>query len=124
MSIIPAQAVLLLHEALYMQLGDVAEELATAARPPGREASGEWLKAVARFDRTRILLDAIGWNEDDPERDAEIDLNRHRQVIVAALTDELSVEHDLMDTDDQRQRERAETNAAVAERFLAELEGR
>jgi hypothetical protein len=118
---IPAEDVLRLREALYMQLGDIAEDLASAARPPGREASDEWPKLVARFDRTRAVLDAIGWSERDPEADAALDLAVHRPTIVAALREDLETERDMMDTDNERQRERATTNAAAIERLLTEL---
>ncbi|MFI4977378.1 MAG: hypothetical protein ACHQC8_01675 [Solirubrobacterales bacterium] len=117
---IPAKAVLRLREALYSQLGDVAEELASADRRPGREVHDEWSEAVARFDRARALLDEIGWTESDPERDAEIDLDRHRQVIVAALSDQLEAERYLM-ADKGRaaesQRQRAYGRALIIECF-------
>jgi hypothetical protein len=79
MTTIPAEAVIRLREALYGQLGYIAEELASAARTPGHEINDEWSEPVARFDRTCALLDQIGWNEHDPEQDVEIDLDQHRK---------------------------------------------
>ena len=122
MTTIPADAVLRLREALYGQLGDVAEELASASRQPGREVHDEWSGAVARFDRTRALLDEIGWSERDPERDAEIDLDQHRQVIVVALSDQLEAEHYLMAEQGQtaaQQRQRARGHALTIESFMS-----
>jgi hypothetical protein len=119
---IPADAVLRLREALYSQLGDVAEELASADRRPGREVHDEWSEAVARFDRTRALLDEIGWSERDPERDVEVDLDRHRHVIVDALSDQLDAEHFLMAEHGQaaeKQRQRARDHALTIASFMA-----
>jgi hypothetical protein len=96
MTTIPAAAVLRLRDALYGQLSYVAQELASAVRARGRERHPEWFaEPVARFDRTRTLLDEIGWRDRDSERDTEIDLDQHLQVIVAALRDQLATERHL-----------------------------
>jgi hypothetical protein len=119
---IPAEAVLRLREALYSQLGEVAEELASADRRPGREIHDEWSVAVGRFDRTRALLDEIGWSERDPELDADIDLDQHRQVIVVALSDQLEAERYLMAEQGQtaaQQRQRARGHALTIESFMS-----
>jgi hypothetical protein len=122
MTTIPAAAVLRLREALYGQLGDVAEELASAGRTPGRKVHDEWYEPVARFDRTRALLDDIGWSELDPEPDVEIDLATHRQVIVTALSDQLEAERHLMAERGQaaeKQRQQARCHALTIESFMA-----
>ena len=48
---IPADAALLLRGALYGQLGDVAEEIASARRRPqaNRAQVDEWAEPVARY---------------------------------------------------------------------------
>jgi len=77
---------------------------------------------VARFDRTRALLDEIGWNERDHEQDVEIDLDRHRQVIEEALSEALEGERSLMSEKGQgaaQQRSRARARAATVEEFMA-----
>jgi hypothetical protein len=122
MTKIPADAVLRLREALYGQIGDVAEDLATATRQPAREAREEWTEPVARFDRTRALLDEIGWNERDPERSAEVDVDQHRQVIVEALSAQLESEHHLMSERGPaaaQQRHRARNYARTIEALMA-----
>jgi hypothetical protein len=81
---IPGEAVLLLREALYMQLGDVSEDLASVDRPP--KDHGVWAEPVARFDRTRAALDLVGWDALDPEPDAELELGAHRQAVSEALS--------------------------------------
>lgn len=122
MTSIPAEAVLRLREALYSQLGYIADELAAIARTPGREINDEWSEPVACFDRTRALLDQIGWNERNPEQDAKIDLDQHRQVIRAALNDHLKIEHYLMSEQGDHaagQRQRAHARALTIEAFMA-----
>jgi len=119
---IPADAALLLRRALYGQLGDVAEELASARRQPQADPAqvAEWHEPVARFDRTRALLDVIGWSDRDPEQDVGIDLDAHRQVIEQALSDELASEHHLMSERGDAaagQRERARGRAQALEAF-------
>jgi hypothetical protein len=120
---IPADAVLRLREALYSQLGDVAEELATVDRRPraDREQRNEWAEPVASFDRTRLLLDEIGWCDRDPERGAEIDLNQHRQIIKAALSADLDAEQYLMAEQGhgaEKQRQRARGHILTIESFM------
>lgn len=94
-TIIPAETVLRLRDALYVQLGEAAEELTSIVLSQGREHA-DWSEPVARFDRTRALLDEIGWNERDLERDVAIDVDQHRKVIIDALRDALATEHHFM----------------------------
>jgi hypothetical protein len=116
---IPAEAAIQLRDALYMQLGSIAEDLATAPRSPRGDAS-QWLDAIARFDPVRAVLDAIGW--DDDSADITLDLTAHRTAIIAALRAALESEHYLMDTPDEGQRGRATARAAVVEGLLSEVE--
>jgi hypothetical protein len=122
MTTIPAKAVLRLREALYGELGDVAEELASVSRRPrARQQRDKWAQPVARFDRTRALLDGIGWVQRDPEQDVEIDLDRHRQAIVEALTAALEGERHLMAERGARakqQRRNAHARAVRIEAFM------
>jgi hypothetical protein len=123
MTTIPAEAVLRLREALYGELGDVAEELASVSRRPrARQQRDKWAQHLARFDRNRALLDEIGWVQRDPERDTEIDLARHRQAIVEALTAALESERHLMAEQGARaeqQRRNAHARAVTIESFMA-----
>ncbi len=121
MTTIPAEAVVRLREALHSELGNVAQELDEIVVTSGR-AHDDWSPPVARFDRTRVLLDEIGWNERDPERDAEIDADQHGQVIVAALSDLLESERYLMAEEGpavEKQRQRASAHALTIETFMA-----
>jgi hypothetical protein len=104
MTIIPADAVLRLRDALYSHLGEAAEELASIVRSQGREHA-DWSEPVARFDRTRAVLDVTGWNQ-------------HREVIGDALRDALATErHFMAEQGDHAagQRQRAYTRALTIE---------
>jgi hypothetical protein len=81
---IPADIVRELRGALYHQLGAIAEDIASARREPGELA--EWAQPVGRFERTRALLDLIGWGVREPEL-ATLDIDRHRAVIAEALSE-------------------------------------
>jgi hypothetical protein len=118
---IPAEAVVQLREALYSELGKVAQELDEIVVTTGR-AQDDWSPPVARFDRTRALLDEIGWNERDPERDVEINPDRHRRVMVEALSEAREGEHYLMSEKGEhaaQQRRNAHARAATIEAFMA-----
>jgi hypothetical protein len=123
MTTIPAAAVLRLREALYSELGNAAAEI-DAIRVTPRRAHDDWSPPVARFDRTRALLDELGWNERDPEHDTEINLDQHRQVIVAALNAQLEVEHHLMSEKGdaaKTQRQRAYARALTIETWAKSI---
>jgi hypothetical protein len=121
MTIIPAEAAVQLREALYSELGNVAQELDEIVVTNER-AQDNWSEPVARFDRTRTLLDEIGWNERDHEHDVEINLDRHRQVIEESLSEALERERFLMSERGEgaaQQRSRARARAATVEAFMA-----
>lgn len=120
MTTIPADAVAQLREALYSELGNVAEEVDAIVVTSGR-ARDDWSPPVPRFDRARALLDELGWNERDPERDVEVDLDCHRQVIVEALSEALEGERYLMNEQGRhagRQRRNSRARAATIEAFM------
>ncbi len=116
---IPAAVVRQLRGALFGQLGSVAEDLAALNNEPGREVRGEWSEHIERFDRTRALLDRIGWSEQAAEGPTEIDLDRHRRAIVDSLRSDLEVARSLVDeegdaAEGQRWRARAEAQRIEA----------
>ncbi|HEV3047798.1 MAG TPA: hypothetical protein VGY13_10610 [Solirubrobacteraceae bacterium] len=116
MTTIPADAVVQLREALHSELGNVAEEL-DAIVVTSERARDDWSPPVARFDRARALLDELGWKE----RDVAVDLDRHRQVIVEALSEALEGDRYLMSEQGRhagRQRRNARARAATIEAFM------
>jgi hypothetical protein len=87
---IPGEVLQFVRDELYNQLGGFGEDIASESRVPGSEIPGDWLRCVARFDRTRALLDRIGWTTREPERDVTIELTMHRRALTDALGDELA----------------------------------
>jgi hypothetical protein len=97
----------------------VADELDSIVVAVGR-AQADWSAPVARFDRTRALLDAIGWNERDPEPDLEVELEQHRQAMEESLSAQLDSELYLASQSGPaagKQRRRAGAYAATIQAF-------
>jgi hypothetical protein len=112
---VPAAVVLELRGALYHQLGSTAEDLASADYDPPADRLSEWSEPLARLDRARVLLDRIGWVRSNPETGAEIDLDRHRRVILDALGTDLSIQRSLAGERDVR----ASAHVLAIEAFAA-----
>jgi hypothetical protein len=60
---IPARIVRVLRESLHSQLGMAAEDIGQASHEGGRRCPHLYAEPVERFDRTRALLDLMGWKE-------------------------------------------------------------
>jgi hypothetical protein len=80
---------------------------------------------LQQLDAARALLDAVGWNTIDNPKPVEIEVDRHRPILVAALICLLEIEHDLVDVDPSfegavRQRRRASRAVREIESFLAD----
>jgi hypothetical protein len=122
---VPAAVVMRLRDALYGQLADVAQEIASLVAHRGREQHGEWFaEPVARFDHTRLTLDEVGWSERDPEQDANIHLDRHRDAITSALRQQLEHERYQMAERGRaakQQRQRAYARALVIETWAVSV---
>lgn len=114
---IPADAARRLREALCHELGGVGEEMASLDRNPDAHA---WGRHLGYFDALRAALDELGWSG---AQGAEIDLDRHRRVIVDALSEALEGERHLIDEaernldapDAEDQRREAQARADVIE---------
>ena len=89
---VPAHVVPLLREAAYGQLASVTAAMAHASGSTSAQTT--WPDLLARFDRTRALLDTIGWTDSDG--DAQIELAAHRRAIIDALRDHLPLERALI----------------------------
>ncbi len=79
------------------------------------KSSGEMAEARAHLDLVCDMLDALGW-EDQPEADVPVEGVRD------ALRRHLAKEHQLADTHDPEQRERALLMAAVIGAMLDQIE--
>jgi hypothetical protein len=117
---IPAAVALELRGALYLQLGGLAETLATVNREPTAEQLHEWSEPIAVLKRSCALLDRLGWVAREPEPDARVDLDRYRPVILDALRTDLDIQRSLMSEPGaaaEGQRQRASSNARTIETF-------
>jgi hypothetical protein len=123
MTVIPAEIVLSLRGALYVRMAQAAGDIDTEC---SLASPGDLIGPLERFDRTRALLDAIGWDKKPPQQpDVELDLAVHGP----ALIDALEYDRDMSDwlshqeaTESPEGRKRAAANAAMIERFLGEMD--
>lgn len=60
---IPARIVRYLREALQSQLGMAAEDISQASHEVGQERPVLYVEPLERLDRSRALLDLIGWKD-------------------------------------------------------------
>ncbi len=117
---IPADVVVRLRGALIHQLRGVAEDFDSANDDPTPEQLREWAVLLARFDRTRALLELVGYAPREPERDVKIDATRHRWALVKALGDDLESERWTIEGNGlstPQERERARSHAEIIEAF-------
>lgn len=123
---VPAPIVGHLRCGLHSELGQAAAEIDGLSVLPEREAHPEWFEEPLRqLDAVRALLDVIGWGEPAVSEPVEVDLDRHRAALIAALAGLLEIERDLLDVDTsfegaERQRERAGHAVSEIESFLAD----
>jgi hypothetical protein len=96
---IPARIVRVLRESLHSQLGVAAEDVAQANHEGGRERPELYAEPVERFDRTRALLDLMGWKDVEGEGPAIVNFAVHRRTVLAALESQLQVERNAMEDD-------------------------
>ncbi len=117
---VPVDVVVLLRSVLYAEVGVAAEYLAgdCALKVP-EDVEGR----LAWFDRVRGLQDMVGWSEPEHEQALVLDFGLCGQTVRDVLQGDLEIEREFTATDDPAQRERASDEAAVIERFLAELDG-
>jgi hypothetical protein len=114
---IPAHVVPLLREAAYGQLASVTGAMAHASGSTSAQTT--WPDLLARFDRARALLDAIGWTDSDG--DAQIELAAHRRAIIDALRDHLPLERALIAERGEAaadQRRKARSHVQAIETFM------
>jgi hypothetical protein len=96
---IPARIVRVLRESLHSQLGMAAEDIGQASHDGGRRCPHLYAEPVERFDRTRALLDLVGWKETEGDGPATINLATHRLAVLMALEGQMWVERNMMEED-------------------------
>jgi hypothetical protein len=95
---IPARIVRYLREALHSQLG-MAEDISEASHEVGQERLVLYVEPLERLDRSRALLDLIGWKDTTDEGPATINFIGHRQMLLRALEAQLTAERDMSHQD-------------------------
>jgi hypothetical protein len=121
---IPARIVRYLREALHSQLGMAAEDISEASHEVGQERPMLYVEPLERLDRSRALLDLIGWKDTAEEGPATINLIGHRQMLLRALQAQLIAERDMSREDTklkgaEKQIECARRRGADIEQFIA-----
>jgi 16S rRNA C967 or C1407 C5-methylase (RsmB/RsmF family) len=128
--IVPAEILDLLRSGLHIELGDVAEAISEATDGRERQAHPEWFAELFdRFDAIRALQQVAGWSTSDPDQEVEVDLDAHRDELLAALTSQLCVEQNIkqeLDREyaDKTARREATQRVFKLSRFLAGVKDR
>jgi hypothetical protein len=98
MLVVPARMVGALRLGLDTEMTRAVSELhgvlEEARTPSTRTACRE---VLARFDRHRVLLDLVGWEEPGARADVRIDLREHGDAVLEALDAELTFAEDRLD---------------------------
>jgi hypothetical protein len=117
---IPAELVEYLRTCLHSELGGAADEISDTVMQPMRERYPEWYDdGLARLDRTRVLLDAIGWADPSDPVPVEIDLSAHSAALIAGLEGAVVIaESDSTEAPDEQGR----TDAAMRMYALRDLQ--
>lgn len=113
---VPAEVVVLLRGALYIELARACED-APAVMPEAHERAC-WADVLARIDGARSALDAIGWEAPDEQHDVTV-------VLDPAMIHALEEDYDGWDwlshqekTESAEGRQRARAKAETIKRFL------
>ncbi|HSZ70593.1 MAG TPA: hypothetical protein VK756_09540 [Solirubrobacteraceae bacterium] len=122
MTIFP-ELVPLVRDGLYFDLQGRLEEIDGAIRSRGRQDIRAVVEAgLDHVGEARALLDALGWLDMAGEQAVEVDVSRHREVLLGAISmrmaSERSVQGDAEASDEQR------AQAFTREGLLAELAAR
>jgi hypothetical protein len=121
---VPAEMAGELRNGLHSVIGEAADGISATTELSGRERHPEWYAEHRdRFERTRTLLDLIGWGEPEQPAAIRIDLHQHRRAVDEALDVRLLVaaddlkEADLVDTERAEQGEPPKREATTKRVF-------
>jgi hypothetical protein len=64
-----------------------------SGKDPTAPMSTSYRGAVEHFDRMRALLDIVGWDAEDGDKDVAVDLNEHTDALYGALSSEMEDLH-------------------------------
>jgi DNA-binding XRE family transcriptional regulator len=108
--VVPAGMVAYLRDGLLSGIVDAASDVQDAGTLTEKMSKPGWYQEpLAFFDRHRLLMDLIGWEDTDTQVDVQIDLQEHRGAVLEALWSRLNY------TDDElREGMRVEAKRAAA----------
>jgi len=90
---IPAEMVGRVRNSLFGELAGAAHDIGQAAERWGRESHPEWFAdSLATFDTARALMDHLGWTQADPSVAAQLDVERHSELLLATLRGEVEID--------------------------------
>ncbi len=119
---VPTDVVGILRSALHTEIGRDASEIVRVSEDGhGDLHAEEYDKPLLDFDAHRALLNVIGWSKPDRDQMVQIDLEQHKWALLTTLVRRLTVEHDLMQSDQHMRG--AEQQRETAIRFARPLEG-
>jgi hypothetical protein len=117
---IPAAVVRELRGSLCNHLIGLSEEIGSIGHEPrNAEQLARWSEPLAVLNRSRALLDRIGWIAREDEPDAEIDLDRYRWTVEHVLGSDLELFRSIArgSTTTDAERENAIAKARAIEEF-------
>lgn len=95
MLVVPAEMVRYLRDGLLLELVDAATDVYDAGTDTRTMSKPGWYREpLAVFDRDRLLMDLIGWEDTDTQADVQIDLQEHREAVLEALWSRLHYSDD------------------------------
>ncbi len=93
--VVPAEMVPYLRQGLHFKLGNAADAISEVVVQLDSERGAGWYREpLERFDRLRVLLDHIGWEETDSPVEVHLDLREHRHAVLEALCVQVLVSED------------------------------
>jgi len=90
---IPAAMVSRVRNSLFGELGGAAHDVGSVTEKRGREDHPEWfVDCLVSFDLARALMDHVGWSEATPPAAVQIDVERHGDLVLAAVRGEVEID--------------------------------
>jgi hypothetical protein len=93
--VVPAEMVPYLREGLHFKIGNAADAISEVVVQLDSQRGAGWHREpLEHFDRLRVLLDHIGWEDSDSPVEAHVDLREHRHAVLEALRVQVLVSED------------------------------
>jgi hypothetical protein len=115
--VIPEELLPPLRDGLLFDLYVQVEEVSTLTDPHKRgNIAGEVRTCLARANRTRALLDVVGWIESvEAPTAVEVDVRKHREALLRTLLARIESEHGIEEDPEATEEARAAAKARIGE---------